>query len=99
MARRTRYLVAYDIRAPRRLRRVHQVALAYGYPLQYSLFACDLTPVELVALKRDMLKEIQSGVDSVAVFDLGPARSRGIECVEYLGARREVPDADEPMVW
>jgi hypothetical protein len=46
-----------------------------------------------------MLAEIHAGIDSVAVFDLGPATSRGIECVEYLGARRKIPDADEPTVW
>ncbi len=30
MADRTRYLLAYDIRDPRRLRRVHNVAKDYG---------------------------------------------------------------------
>lgn len=51
MADRTRYLLTYDIRHPRRLRRVHGVAKDYGEPLQYSVFVCDLTRIELIDLR------------------------------------------------
>lgn len=53
MAERSRYLLAYDIRERRRLRRVHQVAKTWGYPLQYSVFVCDLTGSELLMMKND----------------------------------------------
>lgn len=30
--------------------------------------------------------------DSVGIFDLGPSTGRGIQCVEFIGERRELPD-------
>lgn len=98
MADRTRYLLAYDIRDPKRLRRVHQVAKTFGYPLQYSVFVCDLSGVELVDMRRALLDEMLLTVDSVGIFDLGPPKGRGLRCVEFVGARRELPD-DEAVVW
>ena len=98
MAERIRYLVAYDIRHPRRLRRVHRVATDHGEALQYSVFVCDLTAVELVALKRALLAEIKTTEDSVSIFDLGAPTTRGVKCIEFLGVRRELPDAN-PAVW
>jgi CRISPR-associated protein Cas2 len=98
MSQRTRYLLAYDIRDPRRLRRVHQVATSYGEPLQYSLFACDLSRSELLLLERDLRSEIDSRVDSIAIFDLGPPATRGVQCVAFLGARRPLPEGG-PAIW
>lgn len=98
MATRTRYLLAYDIRAPRRLRRVHEVAKGYGDPLQYSIFVCDLSGVELVALRSDLLEEMNLSQDSVAIFDLGPPASRGVECIEFIGVRRDLPDGGA-IIW
>lgn len=94
MAERTRYLLAYGIRHPRRLRRVHQVAKAWGYPLQYSLFICDLTRSELLMMKGDLLGEMNAGQDSVGIFDLGPPDGRGVRCVEFLGQSRDLPSED-----
>lgn len=98
MAERLRYLLAYDVRHPRRLRRVHKVAKAFGEPLQYSVFVCDLTRAELFALKARLLDEMNSGEDSIGIFDLGPAGGRGLKCVEFLGTRRDLP-TDEAAVW
>jgi CRISPR-associated protein Cas2 len=95
---RTRYLLAYDIREPRRLRRVHLVARTYGDPLQYSLFVCDLSRSELLLMRRDLVIEMDASVDSIAIFDLGPPATRGVECVAFLGARRPLPDT-EPAIW
>lgn len=99
MADRTRYLLAYDIRHPRRLRRVHDVAKSYGEPLQYSVFVCDLTRVELLDLKAGLLFEMNPREDSVGIFDLGSPVGRGVECVEFMGTRRALPGANEPTVW
>lgn len=98
MAERTRYLVAYDVRDPRRLRRVNHVAKNYGEPIQYSLFVCDLTSVELVGLKRALLAEMKITEDSVGIFDLGLPSGRGIRCIEFMGVHRDLPD-DEPAIW
>lgn len=98
MAERTRYLLAYDIRKPKRLRRVHQVAMTYGQPLQYSVFVCDLTKVELISLRSALLEEMKTDEDSVSIFDLGPPTGRGIECIEFIGTRRTLP-SDDAAIW
>jgi CRISPR-associated protein Cas2 len=99
VAERTRYLLAYDIRQPRRLRRIHKVAKGYGDPLQYSVFVCDLTRVELLNLKGELLLEMNVREDSVSIFDLGPPNGRGLRCIEFLGTRRPLPDGDAPAIW
>ena len=85
MAERTRYLLAYDISDPRRLRHVHAVAKTYGYPLQYSLFVCDLDDVELVELERDLAAVIAHREDRISIFDLGAPSGRGVQCVRQIG--------------
>lgn len=70
------YLVAYDIRAPRRLVRVHKALSKVGYHLQYSVFAVDLDDWErtrLVARLRRLIKEKEDDVR----FYLVPAEPRG----------------------
>jgi CRISPR-associated protein Cas2 len=99
MAQRTRYVVAYDIRDPRRLRRVHQVAKDHGYPLQYSVFICDLTPIELLSLKRALTHEAHLSEDSIAILDLGPPQGRAADSIQFLGVRRRTEDTDTAAVW
>jgi CRISPR-associated protein Cas2 len=47
---RRRYLIAYDIAEPRRLRRICSIMESFGERLQYSVFLCDLSVPELLAL-------------------------------------------------
>jgi CRISPR-associated protein Cas2 len=98
VADRIRYLVTYDVRHPRRLRRVHRVATNFGEPLQYSVFVCDLTATELIALRRAILDEIKTTEDSIGIFDLGSPSGRGVKCIEFLGIRRDLP-GDDPAIW
>jgi len=98
MAERNRYLLTYDVRHPRRLRRVHGVAKDYGEPLQYSVFVCDLTRVELVDMKAKLTAEMNQQEDSIGIFDLGPPSGRGLACVEFIGARRPLPGGDA-AIW
>lgn len=70
MARR-RYLVAYDIREDRRLRSVATCMEGYGDRIQYSVFVCDLSDQEVVAMRSDIETRIKSSEDSVMVIDLG----------------------------
>lgn len=72
---------------------MHQVAKAWGYPLQYSVFVCDLTRSELLLMRRDLQDEMSTTQDSIGIFDLGPPEGRGVKCVEFLGRNRELPDA------
>jgi len=45
------YLVCYDIRDPKRLRKVHRLMKAYGEPWQYSVFYCTLKAIDRVRLE------------------------------------------------
>lgn len=84
---RRRYLLCYDIRAPERLRHVHQVAKAYGQPMQYSVFVCDLTRSERIHLDQALRQVMLLSIDSVMFVDLGIATERGTECFDFLGHR------------
>lgn len=72
MARR-RYLVAYDIRDERRLRQVAVCMEGYGTRIQYSVFVCDLSDRERIALRSDVEQLMKLSEDSVMVVDLGQA--------------------------
>lgn len=98
MAGRLRYLVTYDIRDPKRLRRVHKLVKGWGDPLQYSVFVCDLTKVELTTMRADLIQRMNLDEDSVSFFDLGPPSGRGLECIEFIGTRLPLPDA-KAQIW
>lgn len=99
MAQRTRYLLAYDIRQPKRLRRVHRIATEFGYPLQYSLFVCDLTSPELIRMKAALCAAANLKTDSIAIFDLGRPDGRAVDCVEFLGHRPSLDGPPSAAVW
>lgn len=91
MATRTRYLVAYDIRDERRLRQVAQCVEGFGSRLQYSVFVCDLSEVELIRLRVELREVVDHRADSVMFVDLGPAERRGTRCFEFMGVYPELP--------
>lgn len=90
MARR-RYLVAYDISDPVRLRAVHAVMKAFGLAFQYSVFICDLDVREKVAMRIELGQEIDHGEDRVAIIDLGPLDLDAERMFEFLGRRSPLP--------
>jgi CRISPR-associated protein Cas2 len=81
------YLVTYDVREPKRLRRVFRVMLGYGEHVQYSVFRCDLTDRELVELKARLADEIHHREDQVLFVDVGPADGRAGEAFAAMGQR------------
>jgi CRISPR-associated protein Cas2 len=90
------YIVTYDIRDPKRWRRVFKVMNGYGEWLQLSVFQCRLSrkrQAELVALLDGMLK---NGDDHVVMLDLGPADEVKPRVVS-LG-RSFAPVVREPVV-
>lgn len=70
------YLLAYDISDPKRLRAMHKLALGYGRPLQYSVFACVLTREHRVRLAARVEALINTKEDRVVILDLGTVRDR-----------------------
>lgn len=94
---RQRYIVAYDISDPRRLRKVFKALKGYGDHLQLSVFRCDLTKMALAKLKGELTQVIDCLHDQVLFIDVGPTEGRGEEVFESLG-RAYKDDGDQPNV-
>jgi CRISPR-associated protein Cas2 len=84
---RTTWLVTYDIRDDRRLRRVFRVMLGYGDHLQYSVFRCDLTDRELLELKERLAMVIHHRFDQVLFVDVGPSDGRARSAFAAMGEK------------
>jgi CRISPR-associated protein Cas2 len=84
---RATWIVAYDIRDPRRLKKVHARTVADGLRLQYSLYAADLTERERARLRADIAGLIDPGVDDVRFYRV-PEPPRGL----WLGPKPMTDD-------
>lgn len=82
---RTSYLVSYDISDDKRLRQVFKIMRGYGDHLQYSVFECQLTQVDLVKLRGELGNVIHHDLDQVLFVNLGPAEGRGDRVITALG--------------
>lgn len=87
---RNRYVVCYDVREPKRLRRMHRTMLGYGNPLQYSVFVCDLSATERVLMEDAVRQVVRLSEDSVVVIDLGPAEGAAARRIRQLGEKKVV---------
>ena len=65
-----RYLVCYDICEPRRLRQVAKVLQSYGVRLQYSVFECRLSDLQLAEVRRDLATILEAAEDQVLFVSL-----------------------------
>ena len=82
---RTTYLVCYDIADEKRLRKVFKTMRGYGDHLQFSVFECQLTAMDLVRLRSQLSLIIDHADDQVLIVDLGPAEGRGDRVISALG--------------
>ena len=82
---RSTYLVCYDICDDKRLRKVFRTLRNWGDHLQYSIFECQLNPIELARLRGLLSEIINHGHDQVLFVYLGPAAGRGERSIEALG--------------
>lgn len=87
----TRFIVSYDIRDPKRLRKVHRVMKGFGDPLQYSVFSCDLSASERVRCEVALREVIDAREDQVLFIDIGPARGRAMLAIESVGVAYNAP--------
>jgi CRISPR-associated protein Cas2 len=71
---------------------------SFGYPLQYSVFVCDLDNVERYEMLGRIGEIINHDVDSVAIMDVGDVDRRGQECFEFMGAHRALPQRGPQIV-
>lgn len=89
--KRHRFLVAYDVRDAKRLRRVHKAVSGAGDVLQYSVFICDLTSAERATLASTLLDVIDPTADTVAIVHLGDAGDS--DMFWFLGPHAPLPRA------
>lgn len=84
---RHRFIVCYDVRDPKRLRKTHETMLGYGDPLQYSVFVCDLSRPEYLLMEEALRRVVKLPEDWVHIIDLGPVRGRALKRIRSLGSR------------
>jgi CRISPR-associated protein Cas2 len=98
LAMRNVYLVAYDVADPKRLRKVYKKMCGHGDPLQYSVFRCELSPVERLRLQEDLWPILNLEHDRVMLVDLGPVGARGNDCFEFWGTPRVTPASGRAVI-
>lgn len=90
------YLVCYDIRDPKRLRRVHKVLKGYGEAWQFSVFFCVLKDIDRVRLQTDLEEQINQKEDQAMILDLGPNEKEAREAATVIG--QPLPEQDSGIV-
>jgi len=90
------YLVCYDIRDDKRLRRVHKLMKAYGEPWQYSVFYCTLKAIDRVRLETALRETMNLKEDQVLIVDLGGNEDAARDSSTFLGVG--VPEQESGMV-
>jgi CRISPR-associated protein Cas2 len=84
---RRRYLVAYDVAHPKRLRKVFRALHGFGDPVQYSVFLCVLSAVERQMLRERLTALLNLREDRALLIDLGEVESRTAATLEVLGVQ------------
>lgn len=79
------YLVCYDIREPKRLRRVHRVMKGFGESWQYSVFFCVLKAIDRVRMQTALEAEMNLKLDKTLILDLGEDEHASREAATILG--------------
>lgn len=90
---RTSYLICYDICDDERLRKVFQTMRGFGDHLQFSVFECQLTAMDLAKCRAALAAIIHHDEDQVLFVDLGPAAGRGDRVITALGKPYTAVDA------
>jgi CRISPR-associated protein Cas2 len=91
------YVVAYDIAAPRRWRKVFRIMEGYGEWLQLSVFQCRLSRRRQIELKLALAEVINHAEDHLVILDLGPAAGLRPR-VESLGKPFSIVDRGPVIV-
>jgi len=88
---RRHYLVTYDISDDKRRNRVFQALRDHGDHAQFSVFFCQLNPMELARLRGILQRAIHVQKDQVLIVDLGEAHNPLDEGMQCLGMSYRPP--------
>ena len=79
------YLVCYDIRDPKRWRKVFKVMKGHGEHWQYSVFFCVLRDIDRVRMQSHLEEHMNLAEDQALILDLGPDEQSAREAATVLG--------------
>ncbi|MDD2466493.1 MAG: CRISPR-associated endonuclease Cas2 [Desulfobulbus sp.] len=85
------FAICFDVREPKRLRRVADTLENFGVRVQRSLFECFLNAEELVELQGRIARIIDVKQDHVRYYPLCP---KDVHKVRVDGAGRKTVDVD-----
>ena len=109
MAEKSWHLVSYNVRDPKRLRKVAKKPEGYGERLQYSVFRCrlDHTAIEklcwelteIMKSEDDLLvMPICAGVPNVFLFTRRATNQRGLKRLRHFGSYNR-PQQSRTQAW
>ena len=64
------HLVAYDVRSPQRLAKVAKICKDYGFRVEYSVFECDLSPIDFDEMIAALETVMDMDVDTLLVYKI-----------------------------
>jgi len=82
---RKRYLIAYDVSDDKRRTAIFKTLMGNGDHVQFSVFLCQLSDVELARLKGNLGQSVNARQDQVVILDLGPADNDLASRFECIG--------------
>jgi CRISPR-associated protein Cas2 len=88
------WLVCYDVRDAKRLRKAAKLMEGYGERMQYSVFRCWLTSREMERLRWE-LTQLLEAEDDVLLIPLCSRCHSGISVTHAATKRPDWPDAPE----
>ena len=89
------YLVCYDVRDTKRLRKVARHLEGYGTRLQYSIFRCWLSPQQVQRLRWELTERLVTPEDDVMFIPLCARCLEGLAVAHSASKRPDWPDAPE----
>ncbi len=82
------WLISYDVRCPKRLRKVAKHLEGYGERVQYSVFRCWLTPRQMECLRWELTERLAAEDDVLLI----PLCSRCVGGMQGTHLRQGPPD-------
>ena len=62
------WIIAYDIRCPKRLNRVHKFLVGEAIWVQYSIFVTNTTAQKIGCLRSELLELIDDDADDIRIY-------------------------------
>lgn len=83
---RNRYIVCYDVADPKRLNKTYKKMNGYGDPVQYSVFQCELSDMELLYMQDDLREILNLQEDRVLIVNTGSSGNNTNKHIFTMGA-------------